>query len=100
MIQSSLLGACAFVVLQSEVNHGLLLGGAEVVLSTRQCNSVPHLCVCIDRAAGTSAKRKRVCVCGGNGVVVSVCSGVCTREGCGGVKVGESVDRMLCVRIG
>lgn len=41
-----------------------------------------------------------MCLCGGNGIVESVCSGVCAREWCGGVKVGESVYGMLCVKIG
>lgn len=63
VIQVSLLGACAFGVLQSKVNHGLCISWeAEVVLLTRQCNSVPHLCVCVERAAQISAERKCVSV--------------------------------------
>ena len=42
VIRVSLLGACVFRVLQSEVNHG-----AEVVHLTGECNSMPRVCVCV-----------------------------------------------------
>lgn len=39
-------------------------------------------------------------MCGGNGMAALVYSGVCSREGCGGVKVEESVYGMRRVRVG
>ena len=37
---------------------------------------------------------------GGNGMAVLVYSGVCSKEGCGGVKVGECVYGIHRVRVG